>query len=301
MPPASPSTSMSTPALSLRTDPTSPSATACRYTNGRNPTPCTVPVTRDAAVRATASASADPRAAGRPRACRRSGCRRRSCAARRCPRARRRSRRSRRRPRRAGGRAAPPSAASASSGGDDRDDLALVGDVQRIDAEQVAGAGHRRARPAARASSSTTARPVSRASSLHDRADAAAGRVAQPARRRARRRAGRSTRLAERRGVGADVGLEGEVAAGEHHRHAVVGDRARHEHDVAGPHRARGRGVRPAGTTPTPAVVMYSPSAAPRSTTLVSPVTIGDAGRGARPRPCRRRCRAARRPGTPPR
>ena len=32
---------------------------------------------------------------------------------------------------------------------------------------------------------------------------------------------------------------------------------------------------RPAGTTPTPAVVMYIPSAAPRSTTFVSPVTTG--------------------------
>ncbi len=41
---------------------------------------------------------------------------------------------------------------------------------------------------------------------------------------------------AERRCVGTDVGLEGEVAAGEHHRHAVIGDGSRHEHDVTGSH-----------------------------------------------------------------
>ena len=38
---------------------------------------------------------------------------------------------------------------------------------------------------------------------------------------------------------------------------------------------------RPAGITPTPAVVMYIPSAAPRSTTLVSPVTTGTAAAAA--------------------
>src|SRR6516164_1326308 len=55
---ASPSTSMSTPALSFCTEPASRRATACRYTNGRKPTPCTVPVTRSR-QRATAP-SADP-------------------------------------------------------------------------------------------------------------------------------------------------------------------------------------------------------------------------------------------------
>ena len=54
-------------------------------------------------------------------------------------------------------------------------------------------------------------------------------------------------------------------------------------------------------STPTPAVVMYSPSAAPRPTTLVSPVTMRDARRRAPPRPCRRRSLGARRPGSPPR
>ena len=36
-----------------------------------------------------------------------------------------------------------------------------------------------------------------------------------------------------------DVGLDLEVAAGEQHRHAVVADRARDEHPVAGPHPVR--------------------------------------------------------------
>ena len=106
-----------------------------------------------------------------------------------------------------------------------------------------------------------------------DRADPAAGRVAQPAGRR-RRREQRVDQIAERRGVGADVGLEREVAPGQHHGHAVVGDGARHEHDVAGLARGRARACGPRGCTPTPAVVMYRPSAAPRSTTLVSPATM---------------------------
>ena len=137
----------------------------------------------------------------------------------------------------------------------DGDDLALVGDVQRVDAEQVAGAERRPASTGSAVSSSTTARPASRASSLQTVPTPAAGRVAQPA------GAGRGgeQRLDEpvhRRRVGADVGLEGEVAAGEHHRHAVVADRARHEHPVArldqlGAERAIRRGSRRR-----PAVVM---------------------------------------------
>src|SRR5262245_34058030 len=43
---SSPSASTSTPRASLRTCPASPSSFASRETNGRNPTPCTVPSTR---------------------------------------------------------------------------------------------------------------------------------------------------------------------------------------------------------------------------------------------------------------
>ena len=42
---------------------------------------------------------------------------------------------------------------------------------------------------------------------------------------------------------------------------------------VAGPDQVRAQ-LRPVGITPTPAVEMYSPSAAPLETTFVSPVTI---------------------------
>ena len=169
------------------------------------------------------------------------------------------------------------SAASASSGGDDRD--APCPRWRRRADRCRAGRRRRRppGRPAAAVSSSTTARSVSRASSLAHGADPAAGRIAQPAGRRRGLQQG-VDQPAERRGVGADVGVEGEVATGQHHRHAVVGRscprRARRRRAA----RARDRASRPAGTTPTPAVVMYTPSAAPWPTTFVSPVTMRDAG-----------------------
>ena len=124
-------------------------------------------------------------------------------------------------------------------GGDDRDDLALVGDVQRVDAEEVARAEHGRGDREARLVEHDGQVGVA-GELVADRADATTGRVAQPA------RAGRGgeERLDEpvdRRGVGADVGLEGEVAAGQHHRHAVVADRARDEHPVARLHQLRRR------------------------------------------------------------
>ena len=178
-PSASPSTSMSTPALSLRTNPTSPSATACRYTNGRKPTPCTVPVTRSR-VRGIGARSADARAAGRRRACRRCACRRTSVRSTTMP---------------SGSAAISPMTAApapsgwariaASAGVDlvgrhDRDDLALVGDVQRVDAEQVAGAVDRRVDRQRRLVEHDGEAGVA-GQLVADRADAAAGRVAQPA------------------------------------------------------------------------------------------------------------------------
>ena len=83
-------------------------------------------------------------------------------------------------------------------------------------------------------SSSTTPRSVSRASSLHtvptpprvgsriQRVDGAASSSA-------------STSSPSGGRVGADVGVEHEVAAGQHHRHAVIGHGARQQHDVARP------------------------------------------------------------------
>jgi len=62
----------------------------------------------------------------------------------------------------------------------------------------------------------------------------------------------------------------------------MVAEGARHDHRVAG----AGVGpdsARPAGSAPTPVVLMKTPSALPFSTTLVSPVTTGTpASRAAR-------------------
>ena len=167
-------------------------------------------------------------------------------------------------------------------------------------ADRCPGGRRRRSPPAAPATPLRRARPRARC-----RAPARwrwcrrrPRRVAHPAGVRCRLEQ-RAHEVAERRGVGADVGLEREVAACEHHRHAVIGERARHEHAVARPAPAAGPSARPAGITPTPAVVMNRPSAAPRPTTFVSPVTICHARRAERRRPCRPRSRAARQPGTP--
>ena len=78
------------------------------------------------------------------------------------------------------------------------------------------------------------------------------------------------------------VGFEGQVTSGQHDRHAVVADGAgrrspRRRRPLCAADRSR-----PGGIAPIPAVEMYIPSAAPWSTTLVSPVTIGDARRGGR-------------------
>ena len=66
----------------------------------------------------------------------------------------------------------------------------------------------------------------------------------------------RRRELVHRRGVALDVGLERELAAGDHHRHAVVGERAGEEHAVARPHVLAARARRRPATAPAPAVVM---------------------------------------------
>ena len=113
-------------------------------------------------------------------------------------------------------------AASASSGGDHGDELALVGHVERVDAEQVAGPVDRRVAPAARPRRGR--RPGWWPGQLvAHRPHAAPGRVAHPA---GRRGGGQevSTSAAERGRVGAEVGFEGQVAPGQHDRHPVIGD-----------------------------------------------------------------------------
>ena len=184
-------------------------------------------------------------------------------------------------------------------GGDDRDELALVGHVERVDAEQVAGRAHGGSRSGA--GLRRARRP---------------GWWPWPARCtpcRARRGWGRAAsgwpgaawrsglhQVAERRGVGADVRLEREVAARQHHRHAVVGDGARHQHDVARLHElgaqrptlgehadAGGRDVEAVGGAPVHHLRVARHD--------------GDPGERGPPRPCRPRCRGAPRWRTPPR
>ena len=89
----------------------------------------------------------------------------------------------------------------------------------------------------------------------------------------------------ERR-VGLDRGVELELAAREHDRHAVLADAAGQQDAVAGRERWRATGARARSRRPMPVVQTYIPSAWPRSTTFVSPVTISTPGRpcGARDR-----------------
>ena len=95
---------------------------------------------------------------------------------------------------------------------------------------------------------------------------------------RAQRRPGllqqRVDRRPQRAGVRLDLGLELELVARQHDRRAVLADRARDEDPVAGPQRAGGELGARVDARPTPVVQTYISSAWPRSTTLVSPVTI---------------------------
>ena len=144
------------------------------------------------------------------------------------------------------------------------------------------------------ASSSTTAEVRVAGQLVADGADPAAGRVAHPA---GRRRGGeqRLDQAAERRGVGADVGLECEVAAGQHHGHAVVGrwcpTRARTSPGCT----ARAPRSRPAGIDADAGGRDVEPVGRAPADHLGVAGDDGDARRPPPPRPCRRRWRAARR------
>ena len=163
------------------------------------------------------------------------------------------------------------SAASASSGATTATHLALVGDVQRVDAEQVARAHDRRCDRQQRLVEHDREVGVAREFVAH-RGDTAARRIAHPA----RRRCGLSKRfdeLAERRRVGADVGVEHRGRRGRASP-PCRDRRSLPDSSTTSPGRTcSGPSWRPAGSTPTPAVVMYRPSAAPLPTTFVSPVT----------------------------
>ena len=126
-------------------------------------------------------------------------------------------------------------------GRDDGDELALVGHVERVDAQQVARAGngglHRKQCLVEHDGKVGVARKL-----VGNGTNATARRIAQPTCRwcSSEEVVDEAT---ERGGVRADVGFEGEVAASQHDRHPVVGDRARYEHDVTGAHPRRPQGA----------------------------------------------------------
>ena len=137
---------------------------------------------------------------------------------------------------------------------DDRDELALVRDVERVDAEDLAGADDLRPERQ-RGLLERDGERRSRGELVQRRRQAAARRVAQPAQRLAELEQRRGE-LVHRRRVALELDLERELAAGDHHRHAVVAERARDEHPVAGRARGRRRAARPSRPSPMPAVLM---------------------------------------------
>ena len=163
------------------------------------------------------------------------------------------------------------------------------------------GSRRRRPRSGERAARSRRARPPSpdAVGELVERGrEAAARRVAHPAQPAEVERA--PPRARARSGVALDLGLEREVAAGDHHRHAVVGERAGEEHAVARPNVRR-------------AELDAVGDGADAGRRHVEPVRLAtlddlrvagddrDARLPARPRPSTRRSAAGRRSGSPPR
>ena len=130
------------------------------------------------------------------------------------------------------------SAASASSAGHHGEQLALVGHVQGVDAEQVARAVHggvdrqlgpRRARRPGRVSWASSLQTVPTPPRVGSRSQRRFGAAAKQ----------QLDELVERCGIRGDVGFQREVAAGEHHRHPVIGDAPRHDDPVTRGHRDR--------------------------------------------------------------
>ena len=155
---------------------------------------------------------------------------------------------------------------------DERDELALVGDVHRVDPEDL-GAPATAGWTGTAASRTTIATPEARASSLSTEATpprVASRRQRSPGPAASSRRVDRGPQRAR---VGLDLGVEAELAAGEHDRRAVLTDRARQQDPVARRSRV-GRQPARGSRRPRPVVQMYIPSAWPRSTTFVSPATI---------------------------
>ena len=118
-------------------------------------------------------------------------------------------------------------------GRDERDQPAFVGDVHRIDPEQLGGGGDdRRDRHARLVDQDRDARCPGKL--VEHRGDAAPGRVAQAVHVRPAAGQQRVDRRPEALGVGLELGVELELVAGQHDRGAVLADRARHQHPVSG-------------------------------------------------------------------
>ncbi len=88
---------------------------------------------------------------------------------------------------------------------------------------------------------------------------AAAGRVAHPAEARPRGRRHGLDQREHRPRVGAEIGLEVELAARQEDGDAVIADRAREQDPVAGPDATGRRAPAPGSGRPMPVVVMYMP------------------------------------------
>ena len=148
---------------------------------------------------------------------------------------------------------------SAASGADDQHHLALVGEHERVVAEQLAHRAHRPGETGI--ASSSTRCPDQLLGQLREHGgEAAAGGIAQeahglfPAARRRRERA--STRLQSGAQSLSTRDAEVELAARRQHGHGVVADAAAEQHGVAGAH---GGGAEMSCSTtisPTPVVVM---------------------------------------------
>ena len=158
-------------------------------------------------------------------------------------------------------------------GRDDRDELALIGDVTADRGRAI----RKPPRPAAAREDPpprANADPRLMRDFIQRRRQAAAGGIAHQADRRAGGFDHDRDKIMQRRGVGQHLRFKRKILPLRHDGDAVIADRARQQNDVAGA-RPVARKIKPAGTTPTQAVEMKTPSALPRSTTLVSPVMIG--------------------------
>ena len=162
------------------------------------------------------------------------------------------------------------SAISANSGRDYGEELAFIGDVERIEAQQFAGAAHCVAHwylLFIQIHAASRNRALIRSGMLRLRR----GGIAHPADARSRRARQSLNHREHGARVGAEFGFEIEIAASQQNGDAVIADRAGEQDFIAGPNGSRIDSAPLECGCPRPVVVMYMPSALPCSTTLVSP------------------------------